>query len=58
MASNTEISNCKKKVRFKSDADAQAAIKKINPGKKAKRPSRFYKCPVCAGYHLSSQPKH
>jgi hypothetical protein len=48
--------NCKVKVRFNSDAAAQAALKRINPTKALKKPRRVYKCPHCAGWHLSSKP--
>jgi hypothetical protein len=54
MANINESAACKKKVRFKNDAAAQAALKKINPTKALKKPSRVYKCPVCAGWHLTS----
>jgi hypothetical protein len=57
MPSSNEIASCKKKIRFSSDAAAQAARKKINPAKRLKRPYRVYKCPVCFGWHLTSQPK-
>jgi hypothetical protein len=48
---------CKRKVRYSSDVAAQAAFKKINPTKALKKPLRVYKCPICAGFHLTSQKK-
>ena len=47
--------DCKKKRRFTSDSDAQAALRRINPAKKPGKPVRAYKCPDCNGYHLTSQ---
>jgi|GEM_PF-5956092 len=45
---------CTNKRRFDTDAHAQYALKQINPGNsKANRPTRVYKCPHCAGYHLT-----
>jgi hypothetical protein len=55
MATDKERAACKAKRRFGSDADAQAALKRINPGRALKKPARVYKCSVCAGYHLTSQ---
>lgn len=55
MASPNEKAACKRKVRYGSDAAAQAAIKKINPVRALAKPSRVYRCPVCAGWHLTSQ---
>ena len=57
MASEAEKLNCKRKRRFNNDVEAQAALKRINPGKASRGPSRVYKCQVCGGYHLSSKPK-
>jgi len=57
MSSPNEVTACKKKTRFSSDPAAQAALKKINPGGKLKKPYRVYKCPVCAGWHLTSKSK-
>ena len=55
MAYNGEVLACQRKVRFGSDAAAQAALKKINPAKaSAAKPNRVYKCPVCSGFHLTS----
>jgi hypothetical protein len=50
-----EIAICKQKVRFSSQAAAQAALQRINPSKKSGKPIRTYKCPVCSGWHLTSQ---
>lgn len=55
MASDKEKSACKAKRRFNNDADAQAALKKINPSHALNKPTRIYKCGVCFGYHLTSQ---
>lgn len=55
MASINEKVACKRKRRFGSDADAQAALKRINPTRELKKPTRVYKCPVCFGYHLTTQ---
>jgi hypothetical protein len=55
MATPKETAACKRKRRFNTDADAVAAIKKINPTHALNKPTRVYKCPVCAGYHLTSQ---
>jgi len=55
MPSRNEVAACKRKRRFDNDADAQAALKRINPARKLKKPARVYKCPVCNGYHLTSQ---
>lgn len=55
MASETEKASCKRKVRYANDAAAQAALKRINPSHALKKPTRVYKCPVCSGYHLTSQ---
>jgi hypothetical protein len=57
MASDREKDICKSKRRFPNDAAAQDALKKINPKHRLKRPYRVYKCPVCSGYHLTSQPR-
>jgi hypothetical protein len=57
MSSDKEKAACKSKKRFSSDPAAQAALKKINPARKLKKPYRVYKCPVCSGWHLSSQSK-
>lgn len=57
MASDKEKTNCKRKVRYKNDASAVEALKRINLHKKTGMPSRVYKCSVCAGWHLSSKPK-
>ena len=57
MATSNEIAACKRKTRYASDAAAQAALKKINPTHALKKPTRVYKCPVCGGYHLTSQRK-
>jgi hypothetical protein len=46
---------CKGKVRFSSDAAAQAALKKINPTRANNKPRRVYKCPRCGGWHLTSK---
>ncbi|MDB5163786.1 MAG: hypothetical protein JWS12_404 [Candidatus Saccharibacteria bacterium] len=54
MISDNERRACKRKVRYATDAAAQMAIKKINPTRALKKPSRVYKCPVCSGYHLTS----
>jgi len=54
MASDYEKAKCKSKKRFANDVLAQAALKKINPNKAANKPSRVYKCTVCAGFHLTS----
>lgn len=50
-----EIAICKQKVRFANSAAAGAALDRINPGRKSGKPLRVYKCPVCSGYHLTSQ---
>lgn len=55
MANFKERDNCRRKVRFTSDAAAQAALQRINPAKKSGKPLRVYKCPVCSGWHLTSQ---
>jgi hypothetical protein len=55
MLSPNEKSACKRKKRFSTSAAAEVALKKINPTHKLKMPTRVYKCPVCAGYHLTSQ---
>lgn len=55
MASELEKKACKRKRRFGNDADAQAALKKINPSHALNKPTRLYKCDVCFGYHLTSQ---
>lgn len=55
MSSINEKMACKRKVRYSSDAAAQAALKKINPLHALKKPTRVYKCPVCGGWHLTSQ---
>lgn len=57
MATPNEIRACKRKRRFNNDADAQAALKLINPRHALKKPTRVYKCNVCFGYHLTSQRK-
>jgi len=57
MATQSEKDACKRKRRFGSDADAQAALKKINPLHALKKPTRVYKCGICSGYHLTSQRK-
>ncbi|HEU4914844.1 MAG TPA: hypothetical protein VFT16_05620 [Candidatus Saccharimonadales bacterium] len=57
MANIREKEMCKRKVRYSSDAGAQAALKKINPTHALNRPTRVYKCPVCSGWHLTSQRK-
>jgi hypothetical protein len=51
----TKKDNCASKVRYASDAAAQAALKRINPTKALKKPRRVYKCPKCHGWHLSSK---
>lgn len=55
MANMNEKSACQRKKRFNSDAAAQAALKKINPLRALAKPSRVYRCPVCGGWHLTSQ---
>lgn len=55
MASDKERALCKAKRRFSSDADAQAAVKRINPSRALKKPARVYRCTVCVGYHLTSR---
>lgn len=55
MISPNEKKACKRKVRYSSDAAAQAALKKINPRHALKKPTRVYRCPICSGWHLTSQ---
>jgi hypothetical protein len=57
MASEYEKAACKKKVRYGNPVAAENALKLINPRHASKKPTRFYKCPVCAGWHLTSKPK-
>jgi hypothetical protein len=57
MLSDKERLSCKKKTRYANDAAAQSALKRINPAGKLKKPRRVYKCPICSGWHLTSQPK-
>ncbi|MDL2363391.1 MAG: hypothetical protein QFB86_03345 [Patescibacteria group bacterium] len=57
MPSETEKAACKRKTRYGNDFAAQQALKKINPARRAKMPSRTYKCTVCFGYHLTSSAK-
>lgn len=47
---------CKTKRRFENEQSARAALDRINPKRKSGKPFRSYKCPECAGYHLSSKP--
>jgi len=55
MASMNETQACKRKVRYSNDSTAQEALKRINPTHALNKPTRVYKCPVCSGYHLTSQ---
>ncbi|HSX43790.1 MAG TPA: hypothetical protein VLE69_00615 [Candidatus Saccharimonadales bacterium] len=55
MPTPIEKAACKKKVRYSTSAAADAALKRINPSHKLNKPTRVYKCPVCAGYHLTSK---
>jgi hypothetical protein len=55
MASQNEINACKRKKRYSNDSTAQEALKRINPTHALNKPTRVYKCPVCSGYHLTSQ---
>lgn len=48
---------CKTKRRFSDEQSARAALNLINPTRKNGKPYRYYKCPECNGYHLSSKPK-
>lgn len=57
MATDNERASCKRKKRYSSDASTQAALRLINPFKKQNKPYRVYKCRVCNGWHLTSQPK-
>lgn len=48
----------KPKIRYKDKIAAMLALAKITQQDKAGRPateSRFYRCPHCRGYHLTSK---
>ena len=53
--SKSEYSQCGKKIRYKTHADAVMA-KQVCERARGKR-LRVYKCDICGGYHLSSSFK-
>lgn len=44
------------KVRYFSFADADLALAGIDRSRPNRRESRVYPCPLCGGWHLTSQP--
>jgi hypothetical protein len=49
-----QTENCKRKVRYASEAEARAAVAqqlRLNPGGPR---LRVYECPVCGGWHMTS----
>ena len=55
--SKGERKMCRDKTRYKSYTEAQAVINRINPSKRGDKPNRYYKCPHCAGYHITRSPR-
>lgn len=48
---------CTGKKRYKTEHQALTALNRINLGAQAwVRPRRYYLCPFCVGFHLTSQP--
>lgn len=46
------------KVRFRDEVAAKLAMAEINRlGNSAKAISRVYRCPQCAGFHMTSKAK-
>lgn len=54
--SAAEKKMCRDKVRYTSYPEAQAALDRINPGRRRGKPIRYYKCPKCNGYHITRSP--
>ena len=46
------------KRRFKTDVDAQNALKEIRKHPREVIPVRFYPCPKCNGFHLTNSVGH
>jgi hypothetical protein len=55
MPTPLEKAACKRKTRYSTSSAADAALKRINPSHALNKPTRAYKCPVCAGWHMTSK---
>lgn len=47
--------DCDGKVRYRDAEQAKDALRKIRSSPRFKMPTRFYRCHICNGFHLSSK---
>lgn len=46
------------KLRYPAGADAELVLAGLDSSNPRRREQRTYECPICAGWHLTSQPPH